>query len=141
MFVLDTDTLSHLQRSGTTIALAVAARIETCGQPVVVTMVTFAEQVKGRLAQCSAAKTPEAYITRLGWLRRTIEDYRHRTILDFDDRSAAEFKKLKAAKIRVGTMDLRIASIARALDATLVSANLSDFRLVPGLKVEDWTAA
>ena len=81
----------------------------------------------------------EEYVTRLGWLRRTVEDYRPRTILDFDDRAAGEYKKLKAAKVRIGTMDLRIASIALAHTATLVTANVSDFRQVPGLKVEDWT--
>ena len=90
------------------------------------------------VGECSAARTPEEYANRPSWLRRTIEFYRERTVLDFDD--AAAFKKLKAAKIRVGTMDLRIASIALAHSATLVSANLSDFRLVPGLKVEDWTS-
>lgn len=37
-------------------------------------------------------------------------------------------------------MDLRIASIVLAHDAALLSANLSDFRKVPGLKVEDWSA-
>jgi tRNA(fMet)-specific endonuclease VapC len=36
-------------------------------------------------------------------------------------------------------MDLKIAAIVLAHDATLLSRNLSDFRKVPGLKVEDWT--
>jgi len=43
-------------------------------------------------------------------------------------------------RIRVSTMDLRIASIALSLDMTLLTRNLTDFRLVPGLRVEDWTA-
>ena len=35
-------------------------------------------------------------------------------------------------------MDLRIASIAIANDATLLSRNLKDFSRVPGLRVENW---
>jgi tRNA(fMet)-specific endonuclease VapC len=38
----------------------------------------------------------------------------------------------------IGTMDLKIASIALAHSATLLSANLRDFRQVPNLSVEDW---
>jgi predicted nucleic acid-binding protein len=35
-------------------------------------------------------------------------------------------------------MDLKIASIALVHKALLPSANLSDFRKVPGLRVENW---
>lgn len=38
-------------------------------------------------------------------------------------------------------MDLRIASIALASAATLLSRNLRDFRQIRGLSVEDWTIA
>jgi tRNA(fMet)-specific endonuclease VapC len=43
-------------------------------------------------------------------------------------------------KIRIGTMDLRIAAIALTHGATLLSRNLVDFKRVPELEVEDWTA-
>jgi tRNA(fMet)-specific endonuclease VapC len=36
-------------------------------------------------------------------------------------------------------MDLKIAAIVLAHDATPLSKNLSDFGKVPGLKVADWT--
>jgi predicted nucleic acid-binding protein len=55
-------------------------------------------------------------------------------------------KRLKSSvlyvgeKVRIGTMDLRIASIALANGFTLLTRNLVDFQQVPGLKVEDWTA-
>jgi tRNA(fMet)-specific endonuclease VapC len=35
-------------------------------------------------------------------------------------------------------MDLRIASIVLACDAILVTRNASDFRRVPGLRIENW---
>jgi tRNA(fMet)-specific endonuclease VapC len=35
-------------------------------------------------------------------------------------------------------MDLKIAAIALVHDALLLSANLRDFRKVPGLRVESW---
>ena len=56
-----------------------------------------------------------------------------------DDAAVAEFRRLKAAKIKIGTMDLRIASIVLANDATLITMNLRDYERMPGLKVEDWT--
>jgi predicted nucleic acid-binding protein len=53
---------------------------------------------------------------------------------------AAVFQRLRRARVRVGTMDLKIATIVVSRDATLLSRTLADFRQVPGLQVEDWTA-
>ena len=43
-------------------------------------------------------------------------------------------------RIRIGTMDLKIAAITIANNATLLSRNLKDFNKVTGLEVEDWAA-
>lgn len=66
-------------------------------------------------------------------------------LLPFDWDSA-----LKTATIRwelektgrkIGPYDLQLAGQALALDLTLVSHNLREFRRVGGLKIEDWEAA
>ena len=62
-----------------------------------------------------------------------------RPVLDFDRQAATKFERLTRLKVRIGTMDLRIAAIAIAQGAVLLSKNLTDFRKVPGLRVEDWT--
>ena len=61
------------------------------------------------------------------------------TIIEFDQNAAEIYKNLKANKIRIGTMNLKIASIAISRKAILVSRNLKDFEQVPNLVVKDWT--
>jgi tRNA(fMet)-specific endonuclease VapC len=40
--------------------------------------------------------------------------------------------------LEIGRADLLIASIALSRQATLVTRNLRHFRLIPGLRVENW---
>lgn len=60
-------------------------------------------------------------------------------VMTFDEPAAVAFQSLKKGKIRIGTMDLKIAAIALAHQATLLTRNFGDFHKVPGLKIEDWT--
>jgi len=93
----------------------------------------------GWLAFIAGARSSNQQINAYARLHALIEDFTTRPILDFDQSSALELEKLKASKVRVGTMDLKIAAIAIVHDALLISRNLSDFRKAPGLHVEDWT--
>jgi tRNA(fMet)-specific endonuclease VapC len=65
-------------------------------------------------------------------------------VVPFDDRAAQAFAPLKAALLAqgkpIGPMDLLIASIALAAEATVVTANEREFRRVAGLRVENWAA-
>lgn len=60
------------------------------------------------------------------------------TIQPFDDIAADRFEQLRAGGVRIGSMDLKIASIALVHDAFVLSANLHDFQKVPGLRAENW---
>jgi tRNA(fMet)-specific endonuclease VapC len=60
-------------------------------------------------------------------------------VLEFDEAAATEFERLQHLRLRIGTMDLKIAAIALAHNATVLPRNLKDLSRVPGLRVEDWT--
>jgi tRNA(fMet)-specific endonuclease VapC len=104
-------------------------------------IVTFEEELRGWLAAIAKARTQVQEITAYRRLKRILVDFTEVQVLDYDELAATEFQRLKAVRVRIGTMDLKIAAIALAHDATLLSRNLADFRRVPGLKVEDWTSA
>lgn len=63
-------------------------------------------------------------------------------VLPFDDEDAGQAGEIRAALERAGTpvgaYDILIAAQARRRGALLVTANMSEFTRVPGLKTEDW---
>lgn len=65
------------------------------------------------------------------------------TILPLTSDAARRYAKiraeLEARGTPIGPLDLMIASHALSLDVTLVTADLAEFRRVPGLRCEDWT--
>jgi tRNA(fMet)-specific endonuclease VapC len=62
-------------------------------------------------------------------------------VLGYDRAAADIYDELRQTYPRLGTMDLRIAAIAIAHDALLVTRNIADFGKVANLRVEDWTRA
>ncbi len=98
------------------------------------------EQMRGWLAALHKARTDERLLLAYRELQSMLRDFCHLNILPFDAAAQNDFKRLRRQKIRVGTMDLRIASITLATRSTLLSRNLHDFERVPGLVVEDWTS-
>ena len=71
--------------------------------------------------------------------QRILADFAAIAVASFDLPASNAFESLRASKIRVATMDLRIAAIALPNDWTLLSRNSVDFGRVPNLHVEDWT--
>ena len=64
------------------------------------------------------------------------------SILDFDSTCAERFGQVRGQLLQQGIsvsrMDLLIGSVALVYDLTLVTHNTTDFRNVPGLRLEDW---
>ena len=72
-------------------------------------------------------------------LHSLVEDFSNRIILDFDSAAVSEAERLAKSRLRVGTMDLKIAAIVLSTDSTLLTRNVIDFRRVPALRIEDWS--
>ena len=140
MIILDTDCISLLQRENALVGSTLQRNLDRFPPDEICTsIVSFEEQMRGWLSFVSKSRTPDQQIFAYSRLHNALKDYKKSTVLDFDEKAAKVFIQLKAEKIRVGTMDLKIASIAIANNAILISRNLADFERVPNLSVEDWT--
>jgi tRNA(fMet)-specific endonuclease VapC len=141
MIVLDTDHISLLQSEESKAKASLLARIRAHrSSEIVTTIVTYEEQMRGWLAYKARAKNAMQESAAYARLKKHIHDYRIIPVLDFDEPAAIEYQRLRGLRIRIGAMDLKIASIVVLHDATLATRNLSDFEKVPGLRAEDWTA-
>jgi tRNA(fMet)-specific endonuclease VapC len=60
-------------------------------------------------------------------------------VLPIDAPAIAIFNELRGQRVRISTMDLRIAAIAISRNLVLLTRNISDFSKVPGLVIENWT--
>lgn len=104
-----------------------------------ITVITVEEQMRGRLAQIGRPGVPlEAAYSQL---LATVSYFCGLKIVPFDSTAQQLYLRLRAEKIRVGTLDLRIAAVALSQNAVVVTRNQKDFRQVPGLMLEDWSQA
>jgi tRNA(fMet)-specific endonuclease VapC len=136
MYILDTDHVSLLQRGGSAEAERLRSRLTRVDKAT--TIITFEEQMRGWLSWLAQARSLPEQVERYRRLKQLLIQYTEVSVMDFDDRAADEFQRLQKLRLRVGTMDLKIAAIALSHDAVLLTRNLVDFQKVPGLKVEDW---
>lgn len=137
LLVLDTDHLSELERNSAP-GQRLTARLEASPSENVITIVTVEEQMRGWLAEISRHRDPLRQITAYAKLQRQVEAFAQWIVLPWDADSARLFLELRRQGVRIGSMDLKIACIALAHDATLLTRNASDFTQVPGLQFENW---
>jgi tRNA(fMet)-specific endonuclease VapC len=139
MIVLDTDHLTVLRYPENPECAKLTARMEEASQETfAISIVSVEEQTRGLLALIHRSRDVEKQVPLYNRFAQLFDFFSRRRIVGFDLRAATEFKRVRQQRIRIGTMDLKIASIARVHNASHLSANLRDFRQVPGLQVESW---
>jgi tRNA(fMet)-specific endonuclease VapC len=136
MLVLDTDLLSDLEWAASTRAQRLLARLRQVEEEAAVTFISFEEQMRGWISSIASKKEVAEQIEAYRRLKRQLGYYCKIQVLDFEEIAAVHFQSLKNAKIRVKTMDLKIASVVLANNYTLLTRNGQDFIKVPGLKFE-----
>ncbi len=134
MILLDTDHRTILSYADSPRAEILNARLErSADRTIGTTIISVEEQWRGWFA----------LVARHRDVRRQVKPYQELvdlhlflsgwSILPFNDAAADQFAQLRAAGVRIGSMDLKIASIALVHDALVLSGNLQDFEKVPGL--------
>jgi tRNA(fMet)-specific endonuclease VapC len=139
MYILDTDHLSLIQRNGQEGKRILARLSAIKDNNIAVTVITYEEQVRGRLNLVSKAKTIDEQVRAYQGMQQISMDYRVITVISFDHASALEHQRLRKAYPRLGNMDLKIAAIALTNNAILLTRNHSDFGRVVELATEDWS--
>lgn len=140
MYLLDTDHIVILQTAATgEFARLVDRMSQYAAADFSVSIVSFHEQVLGWNAYISRAKEMAGLVRGYRRFHDLLEYFRDAQVLPFDATAAQRYEALRTARVRVPTMDLRIAAIALSRDLTVLTRNQVDFRRVPGLRVEDWT--
>ena len=140
MLVLDTDVLTIIQRRSGDEYESLAAYLDAADDDVYITIISLEEQMRGWLSAIAKARSVATEVAPYRKLRELLEDFETRPILDFDHAAADQFSRLRREKIRIGSMDLKIAAIVLATHGTLVTKNQRDFKKVPGLLVSPWPA-
>jgi tRNA(fMet)-specific endonuclease VapC len=139
--LLDTDHLSVLQWDEQPACERLLARLDRLPPDDIATsIVSFHEQVQGWLAYLNRSRKPAQIVAAYDKLEVIWRGFLRMNVTSFTTEAQAHFTHIKRHCPRVKALDLRIASIALATDATLLTRNLRDFGQVPDLRVEDWTA-
>jgi tRNA(fMet)-specific endonuclease VapC len=137
LYILDTDHLTLLKRNHPSVLYKVNS---ISADNIFVTIVTIEEQLRGRLAIISKiANQPEKFSIAYGYLFDSLMDFYNLNILKLDSSASEYFQELRRQKIRIGSQDLKIASITLSQKAILVTRNRQDFIKVPNLSIEDWS--
>ena len=139
-YLLDTDHISFLQRrSAPEHTILVARMSEHPITDFAFSVVSFHEQALGAHTFVGRARTTADVIRGYTLLSEILDGFLNAPVLRFDVAAGAMLDSLRAQRVRIGTMDLRIAAIALSRELVLLTRNGRDFGRVPGLQTEDWT--
>jgi tRNA(fMet)-specific endonuclease VapC len=140
-YVLDTDHFTLLQRSHPILIQRIGSlSANTLG----ITVITMEESVQGwfsEIRKASKSNRNQAHHLRIAYdnLRDVIRFLYSFQTLSFTESASSKFAELRQQGVRIGTQDLRIASICLVNDLILLTRNQQDFAQVPNLVLQNWT--
>ena len=140
-YILDTDMITLLSRRESAEAIRIDRRIVALGDGdfAVTSVITYEEQMRGWMALLAGKKSGIPEVDVYDRLLKHIEFYRHITVIAYDSTAAGICAELQKQRMRIGRMDMKIAAIALAVGAVIVTRNARDFSKVPNLRIEDWS--
>lgn len=139
MILLDSDHLSVLGFENNERSQKLQQRLSAASSELIgITVISIEEQMRGWMATIAKERLAKRQINAYRGLAAVLNWFARFPVILFDEKAAEQFDELRASKIRVGTMDLKIASIALTNNALLLTANRSDFELVPTLRFDNW---
>ena len=110
MIVLDTDHLSCLEWGSAESANLRTRLAEASDRHIVVSIISYEEQMRGWMALLAKTTVVNKQVDAYLRLRKHLQLYCSIPLLDFTEAAAEQFVGLRRQKIRIGTMDLKIAA-------------------------------
>ena len=109
-------------------------------EDVFASVVSFHEQMQGWLSFLNRSRDASHIVLAYRELEELGRSFFEMNVISFSADAQRQFDELRRQRVRIGTLDLRIASIALVEGATVVTGNQVDFEKVSGLSTEDWKA-
>lgn len=128
MIILDTDHLTLIQRQTEPAYSRLRTRLQRLASTeIFTTMISVEEQLRGWLNLIARAKTSQQEVAAYQRLHTMLTFFASIPLLNYTEETAIVFNQLKHARVRIGSMDLKIAAISLAYEALLLSSNLKDY--------------
>lgn len=134
IYLLDTSTLTLLQRGHPRVRARHAAHMAECGVPAV----TVEESIGGWLAFLRQSRTNAQRALASQSLSEAVAFLSSFAIHAMTETMYDRYDSLVKQKLNIGSMDLKIAACALELGATVATQKVRDFRRLQGLLWEDW---
>jgi len=139
LYLMDSDHMSLIQRGGEEGQRILRRLRNVPPDDVGTTIITYEEQMRGWLSRIAQASSSQRQVIVYGELKRLLNRYCQLAVLEYDTAAAEQYERLRQERVRIGAMDLKIASIALTNDAIVLTRNTIDFGKVNGLRTEDWS--
>jgi tRNA(fMet)-specific endonuclease VapC len=136
VILLDTDHVTVLRMPRSDRRDRLVARMAVATEPIGIPIVASEETMRGWLAAIKKEREPKRQVKAYRELADLFAFFARFPVAHFDDAAAVLFEQL--SKVRIGTQDRKIAAIALANNALLLTANRRDYEQVPGLRFENW---